>query len=159
MSTRANYQKLAPEAVQALLALDKSYAESSIGHTIIELVHIRASQLNGCIFCLDLHNKSARTRGERELRLYHLALWRESSLFSEKEKAALEWTELLTQPTPHGISDTDYAALAAHFEEKEIVELTMAISAINAWNRIGVALKPAPGSVDKFLGLDKIGLK
>jgi len=158
MNTRANFQKLGAESRKALIELDKSLAESSLGPTIIDLVKIRASQLNGCLFCLDEHSKEARLHGERELRLYHLALWRESALFSEKERAALEWTELLTRPGQHGVEDADYAKVAAQFTEKEIVDLTFAVAAINAWNRIGITFRPTPGSLDKVLGLDKLGL-
>jgi AhpD family alkylhydroperoxidase len=158
MNPRANYMKLSPQSVNALYSLEKSLAESTLGHTLTDLVKIRASQMNGCLFCLDMHSKEARTHGERELRLYHLPLWRESSLFSDKERAALEWVELLTRPGTHGVEDADYEKLAAHFNEKEISELTLSVSAINAWNRLGVAFRNTPGSMDKMLGLDKIGL-
>ena len=158
MNTRANYQKLGLESMRALIALNNSLAESSLGHTIIDLVNIRTSQLNGCLFCLDKHTKEARIHGERELRLYHLPLWRESGLFSERERAALEWTELVTRTGQHSIEDTDYEKLAAHFTEKEIVDLTFAVTSMNAWNRIGITFKPVPGSRDKVLGLDKSGL-
>src|ERR1700722_1859181 len=123
MAVRAKYQKLAPESMKALLAFDKTLANSPLDRTIIDLVKTRASQINGCMFCLDIHCKEARLHGERELRLYHLPLWRESPLFTDKEKAALEVTELLTRPGPHGVDDADYAKLEAHFSEKEIADL------------------------------------
>jgi AhpD family alkylhydroperoxidase len=156
---RIDYAKLSPQATHALYALEKALSESPVGHTIINLVKVRASQLNGCLFCLDMHSKEAKLRGERELRLYHLSLWRESSLFDERERAALEWTELLTRPdAAHGISDEAFAALSAHFSEREVSDLTLAIAAINAWNRLGIGFRPEPGALDKAFGLDKPGL-
>jgi AhpD family alkylhydroperoxidase len=158
MNTRANYQTLSSSSFQALLAFEKTLAESSLGHTLIDLVRIRASQINGCLFCLDMHSKEARTRGERELRLYHLPVWRDSSLYSEKERAALEWTELLTPPDRYGVSDAAYARIEAQFSEKEISDLTLVVGAINLWNRLGIAFQNTPGSLDKVMGLNKIGL-
>jgi len=158
MTTRANYQKLAPEAVHALMALEKALSTNTLGHEIVDLVKIRASQINGCLFCLDLHSKEAKVHGERDLRLFHLPLWRESALFTPKEKAALEWTELLTRPSVHGAEDEDYAKLGAHFTEKEIADLTLSISSINAWNRLGIGFRPTAGGLDKIMGLDKLGL-
>ena len=104
-----------------------------------------------------MHSKVAKLNGERELRLYHLPLWRESPLFSEREKVALTWAEKLTLSAQHHVSDEDYQAVRAHFEE-ELVALTFVISTINAWNRIGVAFSPVAGSADKLMGLDKAGL-
>ncbi len=156
MTARANYQKLSPHAVQALLALDKALSDTPLERKIIDLIKIRASQLNGCLFCLDMHSKEAKRHGERELRMHHLSLWRESPLFSAKEKAALEWTELLTRPNQHGAEDADYENLSRHFSEKEISDLTLAIAAINAWNRLGIAFRSEPGLLDKMLGLDKV---
>ncbi len=159
MTTRANYQKLSHSSFMALLGVEKSLAESPVDRKIIDLIKIRASQLNGCLFCLDMHSKEARDHGDRELRLIHLPVWRESSLFNEKEKAALEWAELLTKPGAHGAEDSDYEKLAAHFSEKEIADLTIAIAMINAWNRLGVAFRNPAGSLDKIMGLNKIGLE
>lgn len=159
MSTRANYQKENPQAVNALFSLEKALKETPLPRSLIDLVKIRVSQMNGCLFCLDMHHKEARTHGERELRLYHLAIWRESPLFAEKERAALEWAELLTKFNTHGAEDSDYEKIAAHYSEKEVADLTLVIAAINAWNRLGVAFRPVPGQLDKMLGLDKIGLQ
>ena len=158
MSSRANYQRLSPQSFNALLALEKTIVESSLERTILDLVKIRASQINGCLFCLDMHTKEARTHGERELRLHHLPLWRESALFTNKEKAALEWTEKLTNLGHHGVEDEDYAKAAKELPEKELADLTFAIAAINAWNRLGIAFRSTPGAYDKLYGLDKIGL-
>lgn len=158
MNTRSQYQKHVPQSIQALYGLEKSIAEFSLGHTLIDLVKIRVSQMNGCLLCLDMHHKEAKKHGERELRLYHLALWQESELFTEKERAALAWAELLTQPTAHGVSDEAYAKVSEQFPGKELSELTVVIASINAWNRFGIAFKPAAGSMDKVMGLDKVGL-
>ncbi len=158
MIKRANYAQLSSESYNALLALARTMDDSPLGHTILDLVRIRASQLNGCLFCLDLHVKEARTHGERELRLHHIALWHESKLFSEKEKAALEWAEILTQINPQGVEDEDYEKARDIFSEKELSDLTFAVGLINMWNRFGVAFRNTPGSMDKIMGVDKIGL-
>jgi AhpD family alkylhydroperoxidase len=158
MKSRANYPQLAPEAFQALTGFEKAVRATSIEGRIVDLVKLRASQLNGCLFCVDMHSKEARLHDERELRLHHLPLWRESPLYSERERAALEWTERLTRLSEHGISDDDYAQVAAHFSEKEIGELTFVVVSINAWNRLGVAFRTPPGSLDKLYGLDKLRL-
>lgn len=158
MSSRANYQKLAAPSVQALFTLGHSLAESPLEKTILELVKMRSSQLNGCLFCMDMHVKESRSHGERELRIHHLPMWRESNLFSAREKAALEWTEILTRPTEHGVEDETYERISAHFSEKEISDLTFAVVLINSWNRLGIAFRPTPGALDQVMGLNKIGL-
>jgi AhpD family alkylhydroperoxidase len=122
------------------------------------LVDIRASQLNGCAFCLDMHVKQAKMHGERELRLHHVAIWRESPLFTPKERAALAWTELLTRIPPEGISDAAYAEVSEHFPPEELSELTWRVAAINGWNRMNVAFRNVPGALDKMFGLEKAGL-
>ena len=158
MSDRINYPKLSPQLYNTLYAMEKILAESALDHGLLHLIKTRASQLNGCLFCLDMHTKEARLDGERELRLHHLSLWHESNLFTDKEKAALEWTEKLTKIGPHGITDEDYAKILEHFSEKDLSDLTFAIGCINMWNRLGVAFRPAAGGLDAVLGLDKAGL-
>jgi AhpD family alkylhydroperoxidase len=158
MSIRINYSQVLPESFKALMGFSNTVHGSSLGNTLKDLINIRVSQMNGCLFCLDMHSKEARTHGERELRLYHLISWRESPLFTEKEKAALEWAELLTRISAHGAEDSDFEKIRSHFSEKEVAELTFAITAINAWNRLGVAFRSTPGTMDKMMGLDKIGL-
>ena len=155
---RLNYQQLSAPAAQALFQFSKVVEGLEIDPLIKELIKIRSSQLNGCLFCLDMHVKEAKLHGEQELRLYHLTAWRESPLFTEKERAALEWTELLTKIGAHGVEDTDYANALRHFSEKELSDLTFGVTAINAWNRLGVAFRTTPGAFDKMLGLDKAGL-
>lgn len=138
-----------------------SAAISDSGHIDVQLSHlvdIRASQMNGCAFCVDMHVKEAKLHGERELRLHHVAVWRESPLFTPKERAALALTEALTQIAPTGVSDELYAELREQFSEPELSMLILRITGINAWNRITVAVRTLPGSRDKALGLDKAGL-
>jgi AhpD family alkylhydroperoxidase len=142
--------------------LSKKYLDFSMAFrmdkTLAVLIDIRASQLNGCAFCLDMHVKQAKMHGERELRLHHVAIWRESTLFTPKERAALAWTELLTRIPPEGVSDAAYADVSEHFPPEELSELTWRVAAINGWNRMNVAVRNVPGSADKMFGLDKAGL-
>jgi AhpD family alkylhydroperoxidase len=122
------------------------------------LVEIRASQINGCGFCLDMHVKQAKIHGETELRLYHVAIWRESNLFIPRERAALAWTEALTRLPEGGVPDEIYERVRGQLSEKEISDLTFVVMAINAWNRVNVGFKTVPGAADKAYGLDKAGL-
>ena len=158
MAERINYMKESPDFSKRLVELSMQEKESSIEESIRHLVHIRASQMNGCAFCLDMHAKEAKIHGERELRLYHITIWRESPLFSERERAALEWTELLTKLPEHGVPDDIYDSVRGQFSEKELSDLTFSVLTINAWNRLGVAFKSVPGSADKYYGLTKAGL-
>lgn len=158
MAERINYMKESPDFSKKLVDLSMQEKESSIEESIRHLVHIRASQLNGCAFCLDMHVKEAKIHGERELRLYHITIWRESPLFSERERAALEWTELLTKLPEHGVPDDIFESVRGQFSEKELSDLTFSVLTINAWNRLGIAFQSVPGSADKFYGLTKAGL-
>ncbi|USK48016.1 carboxymuconolactone decarboxylase family protein [Bacillus sp. CMF12] len=158
MTQRINYMQQSPEFVNKMMALSNAEKESSIEEKIIHLVHIRASQMNGCAFCVDMHIKQAKIHGERELRLYHIPIWRESTLFSPRERAALEWTEILTKLPAHGVPDDIYDSVREHLSEKELSDLTFSIMAINAWNRISIAFKTVPGSADTAFGLTKAGL-
>lgn len=160
MSTaRINYMQKSPALFKKYLDFSMAINDASIERELSHLVDIRASQLNGCAFCLDMHVKEAKIHGERELRLYHVAIWQESPLFSERERAALAWTELLTRIPPHGVSDADYEAARSVFSEQELSDLTFRVVAINGWNRINVAFRNVPGSYDAAFGLDKAGLK
>jgi len=158
MPIRINYPQLSHESYKILMSLEQSLAGSSVDKTIRDLIKIRVSQINGCLFCNDMHVKEARTHGERELRLHHLAFWHESALFNPKEKAALEWAELVTKMPGKGIEDKDFGKAREFFSEKELSDLTFIIGTINMWNRFGVAFRPNPGDLDKIMGLDKIGL-
>ena len=157
MNSRINYNQHSPELVRKTFELSQVAAQGSLGPTLTDLVHIRASQMNGCAFCLDMHVKEARIHGERELRLYHVAIWRESPLFSERERAALEWTEAVTK-LAGPIPDSLFEQVREHFSEKEVAELTFSIGLINLWNRLNVSAATTPGSLDAMLGLTKAGL-
>lgn len=145
MEARMNYVKAAPEAFQAMLALSAAIGKSGIEHDLLELVKIRASQINGCAYCLDMHAKDARAAGETEQRIYALSAWRETPFFTERERAALAWTEAVTL-VPGGVSDALYEATREQFTEQETADLTWAIAAINAWNRVAVGFRSVPGA-------------
>jgi AhpD family alkylhydroperoxidase len=158
MTQRQNYAAQSPEFFKKISDLSMSLKDSVIEQSIRDLVNIRASQINGCSFCLDMHVKEAKIHGERELRLYHVSIWRESNLFVPRERAALAWTEALTELPDGGIPDELYERVRGQLSEKEISDLTFSVITINAWNRLSIAFKAVPGSADKLYGLDKAGL-
>ncbi|RED59315.1 carboxymuconolactone decarboxylase family protein [Cohnella lupini] len=158
MSQRINYMQQSPEFFKAMMGLSNAENDSSIEQKILHLVHIRASQMNGCGFCLDMHIKQAKIHGEGELRLYHLPIWRESNLFTPRERAALAWTEILTKIPEHGVPDEVYDRVRGQLSEKELSDLTFSVMAINAWNRVNIGFKYVPGSADVAFGLTKAGL-
>ncbi|MGY5778246.1 carboxymuconolactone decarboxylase family protein [Rhizobium hainanense] len=158
MTQRLNYAQQSPELFKKLSELSMALKDSAIEQKIQDLVHIRASQINGCAFCLDMHVKEAKIHGESELRLYHIAIWRESNLFIPRERAALAWTEAVTKLHEGGIPDELYERVRGQLSEKEISDLTFSIMVINAWNRASIAFKTVPGSADKAYGLDRAGL-
>lgn len=158
MTQRINYAQQSPELFQKLQALSMALKDSAIEPKTRDLVTLRASQMNGCAFCVDMHVKEARIHGESELRLHHVAIWRESPLFAPRERAALAWTEVLTRLPEQGVPDDIFEHVRAQFSEKELSDLTFAVMAINAWNRAGIAFRTVPGSADKAYGLDKAGL-
>ncbi len=143
-----NYFKLAQQPIQALLALETALKASGIEHTILHLVKLRASQINGCAYCIHMHTTDMRKEGESEMRLYMLNAWRESSLYTPRERAALAWTEALTLLPQNGASDADYELIKAEFTEAEQVNLTLMVGAINTWNRLAVGMR-AQHPVDK----------
>lgn len=146
MKSRINYAEVDPHAIRGMLELEKYVNNSGLERSLYELVKTRASQINGCAYCLDMHTKDARELGETEQMLYGLSAWRESPFYSDKERAALEWTEALTIISENNISDSLYEATRKYFNEKEIVTLTMAIIAINGWNRLAISFRTLPGS-------------
>ncbi len=158
MSPRLNAQTLSPELSRKYLDFSLALRGSTIDEHLQHLVEIRASQINGCAFCLDMHVKQAKISGERELRLYHVAIWRESPLFSERERAALEWTEAVTKLGEHGVTDAVYDAVRAQLSEKEITDLTFCVMAINGWNRLSIAFQNVPGALDEAYGLTRANL-
>ncbi len=158
MTQRLNYMQHSPELVKKFMDFSLALKSSVIEESIRNLVQIRASQINGCGFCLDMHVKEAKIAGETELRLYHVAIWRESTLFAPRERAALAWTEALTKLPEGGVPDELYERVRGQLSEKEVSDLTFSIMAINAWNRLSIGFKNVPGSADKAFGLDKAGL-
>jgi AhpD family alkylhydroperoxidase len=142
---RLDYPKTFPGALRAMLGLEDAVHESSLEPELLELVKMRASQLNGCAYCLDMHSKDARARGESEQRLHVLAAWREAPFYSERERAALAWCETLTLPPQTGAPDDVYAHAREQFDEQELVALTSAIVAINGWNRFAVGFRAEVG--------------
>jgi len=158
MTQRINYIQQSPELFKKFMDFSNALKNSTIEASIRDLVSIRASQLNGCGFCLDMHVKEARIHGERELRIHHVATWRESTLFAPRERAALAWTEVLTKLPETGVADDLYERVRTQLSEKELSDLTFDVMAINAWNRANVAFKTVPGSADKAFGLDKANL-
>jgi AhpD family alkylhydroperoxidase len=149
MKARMNYRTANPQAFQAMFQLEKYVRESGLDETLLELVKIRASQLNGCAFCLDMHTKEARSKGETEQRLYLLNAWRESAVYTDAERAALALTEAVTLIAERGVPDEVYQQARAHFGEAELTALLMAIVTINGWNRLAIATgQVAPFSLD-----------
>ncbi len=138
---RLDYFAAAPDAMKGMLELEKAVKNVSLEPGLVELVKIRASQINGCAYCIYMHTKAAREIGETEERLYLLDAWRESPLYSDRERAALAWTESLTLISETHAPDGDYETLKAHFTDKERVELTLVISAYNAWNRFAIGFR------------------
>ena len=144
--TRMDYYKVAPGAVKAVHALEQYVRASELEPALIELVKVRASLMNGCAYCIDMHTKDARARGETEQRLFAVPVWHETPFFSPRERAALAWTEAVTDIGRSGVSDALYDEARAHFTDKELVDLTVAVIAINAWNRLAVTFRPAVGN-------------
>src|SRR5919199_1307617 len=145
MEPRIEYAKVAPRAVQAMQALEGYIRQSGLEPDIFELVRVRASQINGCAFCIDMHTKEAWAASESEQRLYALDAWRETPFFSEREQAALEWTEAVTRVFEGHVPDEVYERAREQFTEKELVDLTMAVVAINGWNRLATSTRAVPG--------------
>ena len=137
---------MASDAAKALIALQQAIETSGLDHSLSELVKIRASQINGCAYCIDMHTTDARALGETEQRIYALSAWRETPFFTPRERAALAWTESLTLLSQTHVPDEVYDEVRAHFEEKELVLLTWAVVAINAWNRIAISFRNVPGT-------------
>jgi AhpD family alkylhydroperoxidase len=149
MQPRLNYWSLAPAVPSKLIEATALVEQSGLEPRLLHLVDIRASQLNGCAFCLELHTREAREGGESEDRLYALSAWEDSPLFSERERAALAWTEAVTHVSGDRVPDTVWERVRPHFEEAELAWLTYAVALINTWNRLAIAFKPVPGSWKK----------
>jgi len=146
MQPRMDYMKTAPDGYKAMSALENYVRQSGLEHSLLELVKTRASQINGCAFCLDMHTKDARAAGETEQRLYTLSAWEETPFFTDRERAALAWTEAVTRVADTQVPDDVFERVRQQFTEKELADLTLAIVTINGWNRLAIAFRKVPGS-------------
>ena len=146
MQARLDIQKVAPEAYRAMAGLQAYVTHSGLEPALMELMKLRASQINGCAFCIDMHSKDARANGESEQRLYALSAWRETPFFTDRERVALAWTEAVTLIGENHAPDELYEDVRRRFTEKEMVALTMAIVAINSWNRLAIGFRAVPGT-------------
>jgi AhpD family alkylhydroperoxidase len=146
MQARIEYGQNSAGAVNAMLGLAKYLHESGLEHSLLNLVSLRASQINGCAYCLDMHWKDLKAAGESDQRLYSLDAWRETPFYSERERAALAWTEAVTKITEGHVPDEVYEEVRPHFTEKELVDLTLEVVAINGWNRLNIAFRTVPGA-------------
>jgi AhpD family alkylhydroperoxidase len=146
MEPRINYLKFAPGGYQAMLGLEKYLHDCGLEERLIHLVKLRASQINGCAYCLDMHWKDLRAINESEQRLYSLDAWEESPFYTDRERAALAWTEAVTRVSQDHVPDEVYEKVRRHFTEKELADLTLAVATINAWNRLSIAGRAVPGT-------------
>lgn len=144
MENRIDFYTASPDAMKAMIALEGAVGKLGLEPSLLELVKLRASQINGCAFCIDMHTADARKAGESERRLYAVTAWREAPFFSARERAALAWTKAVTLIAQSHASDADYAVLSAQFTPAEMVNLTLAINAINSWNRLAVGFRKMP---------------
>jgi AhpD family alkylhydroperoxidase len=144
METRLNFYKAGPNAIKAMLGLEEHITKSGIEKPLADLVRLRASQINGCAYCVDMHSADARKAGEDERRLATVTVWRETPFFSDRERAALEWTESLTNVAQSHVPDDVWERVKPHFTPEEIVDLTLLVSAINSWNRFAIAFRKLP---------------
>lgn len=143
---RIKYVEIAPDGYKAIVGLEQYVRRSGLEASLLELVKTRASQINGCAFCLDMHTKDARANGETEQRLYTLSAWYETPFFTDRERAALAWTEAVTLVAATHVPDDVYELARKHFSEKELVDLTLAVVTINGWNRLAIAFRTVSGS-------------
>jgi len=144
MRQRLDFYKASPSAMRPLIALEAEVSKLGIDPVLLDLVKLRASQINGCAYCVDLHATDLRKKGESERKIVAVAVWRETPFFSDRERAALAWTEALTLLPQSQAPDTDYDVLSRHFNDRERVDLTLSIGIINVWNRLAVGFRKAP---------------
>src|SRR5437868_14024650 len=146
MQPRLNYTQAAPGAYKAMLGLEEYLHKSGLEESLLHLIKLRTSQINGCAYCLDMHWKDLRAIGESEQRLYSLDAWEESPYYTERERAALLWTDTVTRVADTHVPDDVYEKVKEHFSEKELADLTLAVATINAWNRLAIAARTTPGT-------------
>ncbi len=148
MEPRLDYSKTLPEGLRAVNALDRYSANCGLEKPLLELIKLRTSQINGCAYCVDMHSKDARSKGESEQRLYSLSVWREAPYYTERERAALALTESVTLIATQRVTDDVYAEASRHFSDEELVKLLIGISIINIWNRFAITFRDEPGSYE-----------
>ena len=146
MEPRINYGEVAPRAIEAMRMVEQYVRKSGLDPNLLDMIKTRASQINGCAYCIDMHTKDALARGESAQRLFALDAWRETPLFTDRERVALAWTEAVTRVSDTHVPDEVYKLMRQHFSEKEAVDLTRAVIAINGWNRLAISLRAVPGS-------------
>ena len=146
MQSRIEYMQVAPDAMKTMFGLEKYLAQCGLEPSLIDLIKLRASQINGCAYCIDMHTKDARVRGESEQRLYELVAWRETPFYTERERAALAWTEAVTLIAGEHVPDEVYEQVRQQFTERELVNPTLALVAINGWNRFAISFRTVPGT-------------
>lgn len=146
MEQRLSYSEVAPEGNEILRKLESYIRKAGLEPDLLELVRLRASQINGCAYCIDMHTKDARSQGESEQRLYAVSAWHEAPFYSERERAALAWTEAVTRIDEDHVPDEIYNQVRKHFTEKELADLTLAVIAINSWNRLAISFRTPAGS-------------
>jgi AhpD family alkylhydroperoxidase len=144
MEPRLDFYTANPAAIKAMLGLEERIGKSALDKSLTELVRLRASQINGCAFCVDMHTTDARKGGETERRLATVVVWRETPFFTDRERAALEWTEAVTLVSHEHVPDAVWQAVRPHFSDEELVDLTLLIAAINAWNRLAISFRKMP---------------
>jgi AhpD family alkylhydroperoxidase len=146
MKSRIEFHKIGQKPIQLMLAIEGYLNGCGLDHGMLHLIKLRASQINGCAYCIDMHSKDARAAGESEQRLYALSAWEETPFFSERERAALQWTEALTLVADGHVPDAVFEAVRPHFTDDELVNLSLAVATINAWNRLSIAFRSVPGA-------------
>lgn len=146
MERRLDYSKAAPDGIEILRQMERYLKKTGLEPDLVELVKLRASQINGCAYCIDMHTKDARSHGESEQRLYGITAWRETFFYTERERAALAWTEAVTRISEDQVPKEIYQQAKQQFTEKELVDLTLAVIAINSWNRLAISFRTPPGS-------------
>jgi AhpD family alkylhydroperoxidase len=144
MTQRLDFYSANPNAIKALLGLEKRISESGLEKSLVELIRLRASQINGCAYCIDLHTADARKGGEEDRRLATLSVWRETPFFTDRERAALAWTEAVTLVSQDHVPDEAWTAVRPHFDDAELVDLTLLVSTINTWNRFAISFRKTP---------------
>lgn len=149
MKKRIDFSRVGHGAYRAMAALEQHVRASGLEQSLLELVKLRASYINGCAYCVDMHSKDARAEGETEQRIYAVPVWRETPFYTPRERAALEWAETVTNISQRGVPDEVFESVSAQFSEEELVELTLAVIVINGWNRLAISFASEPGSYQR----------